>query len=502
MRFPTEEGAAGGDSDAARSHYVRKFIDRWEHGYNSKKKRSPRPNTHSSLDVEVEEGDKLTRPPLRADVKRQQYGELPQQQQQRDPRNVGPGWPNWRTRTRRYQLPKYDFSKNIQDLERLGLSQEEIQKALHADPDVQAITGGDKDWAKKMKSKYYRDKNGDVFSYNDHPKHLKAMMAEGIPVKQWLIVLVLLGASWYYLGKVLSPEKAEKSNPKQKVVSPKKKSAKVGKPKGKKQSFTPSEKSSGIPQSVPAPPIVEETSVMEPDNGKKNISSSDEKNPKASKKKRKAPKQKAVQSETTAKEMENTASQSLAVPSTDTDGSLMAQKVEEAGCSAAQSTLNGVVGEAADLVNNDEWKTVGGSNATEKSQRKNGSTAQEGLEKLAKKEPANEVATTAVVESTAAAEKKASEPKASKATNGSDSKGLQPRQQVDKAKPVANVEVSKPVATPAKPPRLEATTQDDEALALKLQQEEEKLAAAYAEATSEDTWAEVAPKKSKAQKHP
>ena len=183
--------------------------------------------TYSSLDIKVPDGMKLTttRMPRRSQ---------PQQQQQQQQQRIISSRP---TRAQRGGFPpkSYDFISDLDDL-----TEAQIRSAFAQDPELAAAAAVAENDKKRKRSPYYRKKDGKVGSLGEHPQHLRAMMEEGIPVKQWIILLLLLGAGLYQLRKVLVGPPVEKSG--KKNVAPKKQASaqkapkKAGKPKGKKTS--------------------------------------------------------------------------------------------------------------------------------------------------------------------------------------------------------------------------------------------------------------------------
>ena len=171
------------DSDAATPEVVNQLL-----GAAERKRARPA----SSLDIKVSNGESLTRPPKSKTAAAQ--GQQSSQEQQnalkesKRPRG-GSGIPH----------TKFDLS----DLD--ALTNEEIMQALYDDPELAAIAAAA---AEKMQKKsevppaQELPKRSRITS--DHPAHLKAMMDKGVPVKQWIVLLVLLAAGLYQLRKALS----------------------------------------------------------------------------------------------------------------------------------------------------------------------------------------------------------------------------------------------------------------------------------------------------------
>ena len=144
----------------------------------------------SSLDIKVADGDKLAHSPNKVSPK-----------------------------------PKYQLS----DLD--GMSEEELLQALYDDPELAATAAAAAEKLKKQKSSAGNSKKRSKRSsssygsrvpprgssssssghdsttkkVNDHPAHLQAMMKDGVPVTQWVFVLLLVGVCVYQLRKVLTP---------------------------------------------------------------------------------------------------------------------------------------------------------------------------------------------------------------------------------------------------------------------------------------------------------
>jgi len=77
-----------------------------------------------------------------------------------------------------------------------ALDQEAVMKALYENPELVGM-------AHAAKAKGAEPKIPAKAEQKAYPQHLKAMMEEGVPVKQWIILLVLLGAGVYQLRKAL-----------------------------------------------------------------------------------------------------------------------------------------------------------------------------------------------------------------------------------------------------------------------------------------------------------
>lgn len=171
----------------------------------------------SSLDLKVEGGSTMTTPPLKSGKKRQaRPKEQQQQQQQQQPRK------NFITRARRGRLPSH--TKYEDD--------EGLLQALYEDPEAMAAASQkSKNGDNKSSSRQYSKKSK---SLSEYPDHLQSMMDEGIPVTQWIIVLVLLGAGFYQLRKSLATGSATAKAGSRKVTEKGVGGRKNGKQKGKK----------------------------------------------------------------------------------------------------------------------------------------------------------------------------------------------------------------------------------------------------------------------------
>lgn len=219
------------DSDAATPDVVNQLL-----GAAERKRARPA----SSLDIKVSNGENLTRPPKSKTVAAQ--GQQSSQEQQhalkesKRPRG-GSGIPH----------TKVDLS----DLD--SLTNEEIMQALYDDPELAAIAAAA---AEKMQKKSQvppaQDSPKRSRITSGHPAHLKAMMDEGVPVKQWIVLLVLLAAGLYQLRKAISlPKKTNVGITVSAKKVDKQTSRKGGKKKGKASVSTRNK-----PNNATAPPLV------------------------------------------------------------------------------------------------------------------------------------------------------------------------------------------------------------------------------------------------------
>jgi len=158
----------------------------------------------SSLDVKVASDDGIVRPPVikkKKKKKRQEHHAYEQNSVKTTRARGGGGIPQ----------TKFDFS----DLE--GMTEEEIMQALYDDPKLAAAAAAAAEKMKKSEStktnkppKQQRSENNGGNNYkrsttsrtvSSHPEHLRAMMEEGVPIKQWIVLLVLIGVGLYQLKK-------------------------------------------------------------------------------------------------------------------------------------------------------------------------------------------------------------------------------------------------------------------------------------------------------------
>ena len=79
------------------------------------------------------------------------------------------------------------------------LEREAMLQALYDDPQFAERTQS----TKERRNKEGGAKSNSAFQDKAYPHHLKAMMEDGVPVKQWIILLFLIGAGVYQLRKAL-----------------------------------------------------------------------------------------------------------------------------------------------------------------------------------------------------------------------------------------------------------------------------------------------------------
>mmetsp|Transcript_10896 Transcript_10896/g.19752 ORF Transcript_10896/g.19752 Transcript_10896/m.19752 type:complete len:487 (-) Transcript_10896:110-1570(-) len=369
--------------------------------------------------------------------------------------------------------------------------------------------GGD---PSRKRSPYYRDKNGKV--NRDEPEHLRAMMEEGIPVKQWIVLLVLLVVGLFQLRKtVLGPTANDKTSKKPPSArkTPIKCPKKAGKQKGKKNASA----KSPAPRSVSkaqekqqkrvndeSSPVKSEASRYAPTPTTTNVESGTALPEKESiaPKKDAAPPVEAKKAKTS-KKKKNTPSQ----PVQSSKDENVAAEEEKQSQSPLIASANGAGITAVSCDGEvDGWQTVGQDTRSEPNTVKDvheGPGAQNVVDEVIQQSAeenfaksasgaSNELAAPALVAGSAAKSMGNNEKKNGKAqkkkkngtVNENGSVGTEP----------AMVEAS---SSPIPPPV--ASTDDDAALALKLQEEEERLAKALSLPTGEDSWAEVTPKKSR-----
>jgi len=304
----------------------------------------------SSLDVKVSNNGSVIRPPSSKKKKQKQQQQIYDQSSGKTTRaRGGGGIPN----------TKFDFS----DLE--GMTEEEIMQVLYDDPKLAAAAtaaaekmqkSDKKTKPSKPKAQSGRNnyKRSSARTLSSQPDHLKAMMEEGVPVKQWIVLIVLLSLGLYQLRKaIIGSNKATK--PKRTDRSGSRKSPKKGTKKGKAKS-----------RLKPAPSISDKkmkdepkfTAVRESRTEKIPLST-----PKKNSKKRKARKQKVAISQTNNEDKKSPEAVTNELPdSISTDGSSSVNDHEAQPRSIPVSHENVVVEKIADTENNDgdgEWCTVG-----------------------------------------------------------------------------------------------------------------------------------------------
>jgi hypothetical protein len=176
----------------------------------------------SSLDYKTKGNEKLTT--TKSGKRKKQVQQQAEQQQNHQRRNAYPT----RARESNGVPPKrYDFA-NIHDMD-----ESELMTALRDDPEFAAEMKKYAEQASQKKStpalpttpptrrskpttrptgaktktkprdRYYRSVDGNAQDSAEYPHHVRELMDSGVPVTQWLILLVLLAAGFYQMGKVL-----------------------------------------------------------------------------------------------------------------------------------------------------------------------------------------------------------------------------------------------------------------------------------------------------------
>jgi hypothetical protein len=145
--------------------------------FGSAERKRARPE--SSLDIKVKNGETLARPPQKKKAHKDSKVEA------REDPIIG-------------LRKKYELS----DLERM--TEDEILQALYDDPELAMKAGEAAETMRKNRATLNAGtKMHRKAVTNSHPAHLRAMMEEGIPIKQWIILLVLFFAGLYQLRKIL-----------------------------------------------------------------------------------------------------------------------------------------------------------------------------------------------------------------------------------------------------------------------------------------------------------
>jgi hypothetical protein len=195
----------------------------------------------SSLDYKTKSNGKLTT--TKRGKRKNQQQQQAEQKQNHHRRNAYPT----RARESTGVPPKrYDFA-NIHDMD-----ENELMTALRDDPEFAAEMkkyaeqAGQKESAQalppttapttpkptpsptgaktKPRDRYYRSVDGNAQDLAEYPHHVRELMDSGVPVTQWLILLVLLAAGFYQVGKVLmGPQKKQSGSAKGKQKNKEKK---------------------------------------------------------------------------------------------------------------------------------------------------------------------------------------------------------------------------------------------------------------------------------------
>ena len=144
----------------------------------------------SSLDVKVSNGEKLIRPP-----KDRMTSANRQRQHQRNS-------------VKGSKLARSGSGGKI-DLSSLeGLSDDEILQVLQDDPELAAAAAAAAERVRKTSQTPPPKTEKLKRVTSEHPPHLKAMMDEGVPIKQWIVLLLLLAAGLYQLRKAIFGHKS------------------------------------------------------------------------------------------------------------------------------------------------------------------------------------------------------------------------------------------------------------------------------------------------------
>jgi len=327
---------------------------------------------------------------------------------------------------------------------------------------------------------------------SEHPDHIRAMMDEGVPIKQWIILIVLLGAGLYQLRKALVGSSTKAAAVK-KVEKPT--SGRKGSKKTKKGGAKQTKKARS------APFVRKEDSPIE-----KELALEEQAPPvaaaspkKTTSKKKKVRKQKSSSKtpphQQPAKEtMSHESPDSVSTDgSSSTDGA--AQHDDTMGADESEGNfgaVNDVVIDtsiAAESSSNDGWQTVGAAAVEEAAAPEAPAQA---VDKVPAKDPpikeenvvVKNGSAVAVAEKSKTGAAKAKSSKPAKQQSSSSTKNA--KKQVEESTPTMSSEVT------------ETATEilDDEALALKLQLEEDSLANHDAnKASHQDVWEEVSTKK-------
>ena len=510
-----------------------------------------RPSSISSLDYKVRntsKRDKLTttKPVKRKAPPQQQPPPDQQQKQQQQQQQQQHQYLNRRsisTRARGSSGPpprKYDLS----DLE--GMNEEQILQALYEDPELAAAAAKAAEKARKDRGpsskpstggeRYYRASDGTVKAVGEYPEYLREMMDGGIPVKQWIILLVLLGAGLYQLRKaIVGPAKHTSPSP------PKGKSSEKGKSKGKNHKKVATRGSTSdvdkvakeiegnvdatlvTPRSMPAIPIKKVSPSKGTTPKAASASPSPPPEPVTSKKEtgqKKKKKSKVVASGSKKEETQNATS-----PTLFDEPSITRNEEGDRDTVATNATTAPIHEETATEDNNNGWQTVSKPRSTHVPEPETSPPPERVAEERPKKVKAmadsdqpkksteSEMTTPELKEEKAAGEQVPNE----EPINGSSAKheveswdqqeaqtksNKKNKKKKSKSEPVENKRVangSNGAVTNSEPEPEPASTEDDAKLALMLQKQEENFAKAeVAAAEQEEIWEEVATKKKKA----
>lgn len=175
----------------------------------------------SSVDYQTKgKGKPITTKP----VKRKNQQQQQQQNQGEEQQHYYQQRPRYPTRARGSGIPPkhYDLSQ-IEHMSEL-----ELLQLMQHDPEFAAVAHSYREEAAARKTKekqksptakpssakessrdrYYRAADGTAQDVSQYPNHVRELMDSGVPVTQWVVLLLLLGASIYQLRKTLiGPEK-------------------------------------------------------------------------------------------------------------------------------------------------------------------------------------------------------------------------------------------------------------------------------------------------------
>ena len=244
--------------------------------------RHSRPSSTSSLDYRSPTGQNskvATTKPMKKKKPQHQINLTPEEQQQQLQQQIlARGNPQQR-RAQGSAGPPRKW-----DLTDLGsMTEQEMIRALYEDPDLanQAVkaaeleksrTGagstGPPTGAKKSRGRYYRSSDGSAKDVSEYPDHIRELMDGGVPVMQWIILLVLLGAGLYQLRKSLAvPDKKKAIG----GSSAKKGAEKSGKGKQKKTSKKNPETMKIVAHEKTAQTLLEQKKKKSPEPATKNL---------------------------------------------------------------------------------------------------------------------------------------------------------------------------------------------------------------------------------------
>ena len=434
-----------------------------------------RPTSVSSLDYQVRaKRDQLTTT---------KPGKRKTQQQQQQPDHHQQYRRSISTRARGSSGPpprRFDLS----DLE--GMDEDQLLQALYEDPELADAAAKAAEEAKKQKrstrkfssstttppkEQYYRAADGSVKDVGQYPEHLREMIDGGVPVTQWIVLLVLLCAGLYQLRKAVlgvstSPVKTRSAD------------------KGKTKTSKQQRKVKNKDEKPPASNVKDSTQVTPPSlppPQKKAIPTpapAEKQNAKNKKKTKGASSDKKKKEDTVQQQPDNDSTGESSTPETN---------IAERDTFTTKTTSVPSHTETAD--EDDEWQTVTKSRTAvtsepktqeaKSSEQDSQELPDEGMPELVNAEQETKED---VTETNSPA---ASQTEESDTTNKKSKK--QPKQQEKKQSSSGSREVF---------------SDDDAALALKLHKEEETLAQGASAPDQEETWEEVSGKKYKSKGAP